>query len=196
VCGISSAGTRTSAAGKGAAAAGPARPVVLAVITRAHGLKGELAIHRFNPSSENLTPGGWVWLEGRSVKGRWARVKTSSGDRIGLEDVSDRSQAEALQGAELSIERSSLPEAAPGEFYLHDLVGFRVRDAAGREIGTLTGLQASGTKEYFVIKGADDVWLPANAPIVAAVDLEAATLHLNVEIDSEVGPQHKAPTKG
>ena len=75
------------------------------------------------------------------------------------------------------MERSSLPEAEPGEFYLHDLMGCEVVDAAGRRLGTLVGLQASGTKEYFVIKGAEDVWLPADAPIVAAVDLEGATLH-------------------
>ena len=104
--------------------------------------------------------------------------------------------ADALRGVELSIERSSLPETPPGEFYLHDLLGCEVLDSMGRRVGTLTGLQTCGTREYFVIKGADDVWLPADAPIVASVDLKAATMHLNVEVDPEDGPATKAPTKG
>jgi len=172
------------------------KPVVLAVVTRAHGLKGEVAVHRFNPASAILATGELVWLEGRQLTGRWVRVSASRGDRLTFEGVSDRTQAEALRGAELSVERASLPVADPGEFYLHDLVGCEVIDAAGRHLGSLTGLQVAGTREYFVIKGTDDVWLPADAPIVAAVDLEAATLHLNVEVDSEDGPGGKGPTKG
>jgi 16S rRNA processing protein RimM len=182
-------------AGK-AAGAEPAQPVVLAVVTRAHGLKGEVAIHHFNPDSATLAPGGLVWLEGQEVTGRWIRIRTLHGDRLALEGVSDRTAAEALRGAELSVERSSLPVADPGEFYLHDLLGCEVIDAAGRHLGPLVGLQACGTGEYFVIKGAEDVWLPADAPIVAAVDLETATLHLNVEVDPEDGPGRKGPTKG
>jgi 16S rRNA processing protein RimM len=196
VSGISSAGTRDLGAGKAAVGAKPVEPVVLAVVTRAHGLKGEVAIHRFNPDSAILTPDMLVWLEGRQVTGRWVKINTLRGDRLSLEGVSDRTQAETLRGAELSVERASLPAANPGEFYLHDLLGCEVIDAAGRRLGSLAGLQVGGTREYFVIKGTGDVWLPADAPIVAAVDLEAATLHLNVEIDPEDGLGSNALTKG
>ena len=184
----SSAGTPGLSGGEAAGAPRPARPVVLAVVARPHGLKGELVIRRFNPGSTALAVGERVWLEGRGAPGRWARVESTGGDRLGLEGVRDRAQAELLRGAELSVDRSSLPDVESGEFYLHDLIGFQVLDAAGGIVGRLEGLQASGTREYFVIKGAGDVWLPADAPIVAAVDLEAATVRLNIEIDSEKEP--------
>jgi 16S rRNA processing protein RimM len=176
----------------------PAQPVALAVIARAHGLKGEVAIHRFNPESTSLAAGESVWLEGPGLGGRWVRIRSVRGDRVFLEGIADRNQAAALRGAQLSVDRGSLPEALAGEYYLHDLLGCEVIDAVGRRLGTLTGVQVAGTKEYFVIQGARDVLLPVDAPILAAVDLEAATMHLNVEVDpeDEAGLQSQAPSKG
>lgn len=117
------------------------------------------------------------------------KVAGRRGDYLRLEGISDRVQADTLRGARLSVDRSTLPDIPAGEFYLHDLVGCQVIDAAGRKLGLLTGLQVGGTKEYFVVKGEREVLLPTDAPLVAAVDLSTATMRLNVEIESDGEPE-------
>jgi 16S rRNA processing protein RimM len=163
----------------------PAQPVVLATVGRPHGLDGELGIRRFNPESTGLEAGRLVWVDGAGIAGRWLRVQSRRGEYLRLEGIGRRTDAEALRGARLSVDRASLPEPSAGEFYLHDLLGCQVFDAAGRGLGTLAGVQVGGTREYFVVKGAREVLLPTDASLVAAVDLDAATMHLNVEVEPE-----------
>jgi len=171
--------------------------VLLAVVGRAHGLGGEVAVRVFNRESTLLVAGARLWLEAPECPGRWIRVIERRGDRLKLEGVDDRTQAEGLRGARLSVDRASFPVAAEDEFYLHDLIGAEVIDAAGRRLGVLEGLVASGSGEYFVIKGAGETLLPAEAPIVASVDLGAATVRLNVEVDPGLaGAERSDGSKG
>jgi 16S rRNA processing protein RimM len=54
--------------------------------------------------------------------------------------LADRDAAEALRGARLFVSRASFPPTAPGEYYWVDLIGCRVVNRAGVELGVVTGL--------------------------------------------------------
>ena len=164
---------------------GPRDPVVLAVVVKPHGLRGEVAIHSFNPDSELLKAGSRVWVAPRTGGGKFMEVVETGHNRLKLKGVSDRDGAEALRGAELSIPRAELPGLEPDELYLHDLIGYRVFDAQGRDLGIFRGLQMGGSQEYFVIDGAREVLLPADAPVVASADSSARKLVLAVEVDPD-----------
>jgi 16S rRNA processing protein RimM len=165
--------------------AGPAQPVLLAAVSRAHGLKGEVAIHRFNPESAVLIAGEPVWIEGQGIPSRWMQIEALKGDLLKFEGVADRTQAEALRGGQLAVDRSRLPEAEEGEAYLHDLLGYTVMDSTGRLLGRFEGLLVSGRSEYFVIKGVREVLLPSESSLLASVDRGQKTLQLTLEVDPE-----------
>ena len=175
---------------------GPRDPVVLGAILRPHGLRGELSIRLFNPESDLLFPGKQVWVSPPAGGARWMEVVEARSKLLKLKGLSSRTDAEALHGAELIVDRSELPEIDPDEVYVHDLIGCRVLDAKGTDLGTFRGIQVSGRQEYFVVDGAREVLLPAEAPVIAAVDEANRTVRLAVEVDAEgeaVAPADSEP---
>ena len=70
----------------------------------------------------------------------------------GLEGVSDRNAAEALNGVGLYVARESLPpQDDPDDFYYADLIGLSVRDPDGRTIGTVKTIEDYGAGDIVEI---------------------------------------------
>jgi 16S rRNA processing protein RimM len=61
-----------------------------------------------------------------------------------VQDVDDRSGAEALKGARVFVSRASFPTADPDEFYWVDLIGLTVVNLQGEVLGTVSGLLDTG----------------------------------------------------
>ncbi len=133
--------------------------VVLGVVTRPHGVRGELRVHLHNPDSELL-------FERERVL-----VRTGDGERevgidairrgpkgavlLWLEGVRGREAAEALRGAELCIPRSELPAPGEDEWYHVDLVGLEVRDREGRPRGEVVAVVPYPTVDALRVRGDD-----------------------------------------
>ncbi len=61
-----------------------------------------------------------------------------------VQDVADRSAAEALRGARIFVARSSFPTAGGDEYYWVDLIGLAVVNRQGAALGTVAGLIDTG----------------------------------------------------
>jgi len=59
---------------------------------------------------------------------------------VSLRDIRDRDAAAALTGAELCVRQEDLPPLEPGELYLYELIGSRVSDTGGRDLGVVDGV--------------------------------------------------------
>jgi 16S rRNA processing protein RimM len=115
--------------------------VPLGVVIGAHGLRGELRVKPYNPSSELLLSlaSARVRLPGERGDGRERGLRRARrhgpGLVLTLEGCDDRDAAEALRGAELCVPRSALPPLDEGEHYLFDLVGLEARLPDGQVVG-------------------------------------------------------------
>lgn len=132
--------------------------VALGKVTGVHGLRGALRVHGFGDDAENLLQATHVFVS-RQEMGREAEryevldVAASRGRevRIKLKGVSDRSAAELLRGAFVFVERQALQKLGPGEYYWHELLGCRVEDEQGVEIGVVESLLETGAHDVLVI---------------------------------------------
>ncbi len=95
---------------------------------------------------------------------------------VKLEGVDDRTAAARLSGAEICVPREQLPPTAPREFYRADLLGCRVVDEAGVELGVLAYFAETAAHPIMVIEGEREILLPATAKHLRKVDLLARTL--------------------
>ena len=71
--------------------------------------------------------------------------------------------ADALRGAEVAVARSAFPPPGDNEYYLADLVGARVVNRAGDELGRVQGLRSNGVQqllEVAVEQGGDALLIP------------------------------------
>ncbi len=92
---------------------------------------------------------------------------------MGLGGVGDRDAAEALRAEEIAVEAAELPELANGRYYIHDLVGCRVEDLAGADLGEIVGV-VPGPQDWLEIEQEGERSLvPMVQPLLKEVDLEA-----------------------
>lgn len=75
------------------------------------------------------------------------------GWRLSFREVPDRAAAEPLRDAYLEAATDD-PEALPaGEVFWHEVVGARVLDGAGRELGRVADVYRAGVAEVYVVRG-------------------------------------------
>lgn len=134
-------------------------------------MRGELKVELYDPSSRALRKGALVWLGERGPFRVLAARVHAPAILVSLEGIDDRDGAQRLVGADVSVERDTLPPLDPDEFYLADLVGFEVRTAAGDLLGTMEG-EAKGLAQTTLIVRRDgqDLLVPAVPGILVAVD--------------------------
>ena len=149
--------------------------VVVGRITRAHGLRGEVAVLPLTDNPDRFTAGSVVLLE----DGRRLTVAASRGAGARLlvtfDGVADRSAAEALRGSALVVPESSLPELPEGTYWPHELEGCEVVTTSGRSLGTVTDVVANPANDIWVATTPDgaELLVPAIHQVVADVDVAA-----------------------
>ncbi len=152
-------------------------------VTRPHGIAGEVKVQT---SPEYLTA-----LEGvrRVYLGETPTEKRIEGCRVHqgavllrLDGVRTRNDAEALRGARVRVRAADLPQLDEGEYYSHDLVGLRVADEAGRELGTIGEVLATGSNDVYVVNTPEgkELLLPAIDSVIRKVDLDASLMEVTV----------------
>jgi len=142
----------------------------IGTVMRAHGIRGMLRIFA---ASDAILSVRRVFIDGKEHKVE--RVQPEKENfLVQLEGIRDRNQAEALQKKKLFAPKSELPALADDEVYVADLVGCRVFDVAGANLGEVTGTFPGGAHEILVVKSGDrEFMLPMVDAIVTEVDVEA-----------------------
>jgi 16S rRNA processing protein RimM len=156
--------------------------VVVGLIGRPHGLHGEVAIDsRTDEPERRFAPGQVV----RSEDGRRSLTVASSREHSGrllvtFSGLFDRTAVEELRGTRLvvDVESAELP-AEEGEFYDRQLVGLRVLDATGTEVGRVEAVRHFPAQDLLEVKTAQGARLvPFVLDLVPEVDLGQGIVRL------------------
>ena len=157
--------------------------VEIGVITRPHGVRGELCVNYYAESFELLR--GELFLQAGTRPPRnihITQVRMHHGQPvIALEGVTDRSVAEQLRGQRLLVPETVLPQLAEDEFYLYELIGFTIEDKASATVlGVLTDVHFYGDQEVWEVHTADDkeFLLPAVPEFVNEIDTGAKAIRI------------------
>jgi 16S rRNA processing protein RimM len=89
-----------------------------------------------------------------------------------FDGVPDRSDAEALRGSLVEVDRSALPSLEEDEYYHADLVGLPADDRAGKAIGTVVAVENYGAGDLLEIEveGGKRSLIPFRAGIADLVE--------------------------
>jgi len=158
--------------------------VVLGRLADPYGIRGWLRLHPFgdDPLAWADMPVWWIGREG----GPWREVGLKGlkahGDGIVvlLDEVPDRTAAEALKGTLVGAPRDMLPPPADDEFYWGDLVGLVVVNEADETLGTVAGLIETGANDVLRVVAGDGTerLLPFVEAVVLAVEKEAGRIRV------------------
>ncbi len=156
----------------------PDKYVLLGKITRAQGLRGEVKIFSFSGQPGNFQ--GYPELvlvsktgiispplavENLRIQGKTVVVKLAS--------VTNRNQAEEIEGRGVLFAKDLLPEPAGDEYYWYRCQGKLVRDLNGRNIGRVESLFNNGAQDILVVKsGKEEILIPITKSIVVGETAE------------------------
>ena len=145
------------------------RPVTLAAIAGAHGVRGEVRLKLFGEGAEALRAFSVFDAGGRKQTLNSVRP-ANQGAVATFAEVSDRSAAEALRGTVLTVPRSALPPPAPGEYYHHDLIGLPCVSTDGAAIGHVAAVENFGAGDILEIEKPAE---PGKKPVRFMVPMNA-----------------------
>jgi 16S rRNA processing protein RimM len=106
-----------------------------------------------------------------------------------IRDVDDRNITEALQGSRIFIPRSKFPPPKKGEFYWADLLGMRVINRQGQDLGEVSDLLSTGPQTVLVIRnpGSDaERMIPFVDAYIDAVDQPERRIRVDWQADYDL----------
>lgn len=158
------------------------RPVTVGRVLRAHGVRGELLVHRYGDEEGILAPGAEVEFRkgerretftvraARPHKGSWI---------VTFDEVPDRDAAEAAGGGSLLVDAESLPALEAGTYYVFQLVGLDVVTQEGERVGRVKDIALTGAHDLLVVAGEKgEILIPSVAPFVREVDLAGGLVRI------------------
>ncbi|GAB5470015.1 MAG: ribosome maturation factor RimM [Rhodospirillales bacterium] len=154
-------------------------PILMGVVTGAHGVRGQVTVKSFAEAPEDLVAYGPLQDESG---GRLFRPRLMGRTRglliLAFEGLADRSAAQALRGTRLFLPRSALPDPEEPESYYHaDLIGLRVEDRAGRLLGRVSAVDNHGAGDLLTLETPEgERLLPFTQAAVPEVDLAGGRL--------------------
>ena len=143
-------------------------------ITNTHGVSGEVKIEVWLDSPDFLKRCGRLFAEGKEYRIRTAKIQ----NRFlitGLEGVDSVASAMELKGKHIYIDREDAP-LKKGEFFLQDIIGIRVVDVNGNDVGTLEDIFESPASTVYVVQGASEHLIPAVPEFIISTDVEKGVM--------------------
>ena len=148
-------------------------------IVNTHGVRGEVKIESWLDSPQFLKSFKRLYL-GAEQELRVVSARVHKDFVIAhFEGVDDVNAAMTLKNRTVSIRRedAKLPK---GAFFLQDILGARVVDEEGREIGVLEDVMETPASNVYVVRGKTEHLIPAVPEFIKKTDADAGvvTVHM------------------
>ncbi|HZJ51219.1 MAG TPA: ribosome maturation factor RimM [Actinomycetota bacterium] len=116
-----------------------------------HGLSGELYVTPISDHPGRFEPGAVLV----GARGELLTVERSRGHHqrflVKFEGVGDRTAAERMRGP-LYVQPGDVRALEEGEWWEHELIGMKVEDPEGRELGRITGVVSRVAQDLLVVE--------------------------------------------
>ncbi len=164
----------------------PKDVVTVARIKGAWGIRGDLKLDVLTDFLERFSPGSVLYLDDAPN-----RVERShpikSGFVVKLDQVNDRTAAEALRGKPLTVGAERVKPLEPGSYYHFQIIGMNVSTDLGECLGEVREILKTGSNDVYVVRGEGrkEVLVPAIRHVV--VDVDVSENRMVVRLPEEPG---------
>jgi 16S rRNA processing protein RimM len=151
-----------------------------------HGVKGWVKIQPLTAEPDGLLSYTRWWLgrddvwEVREIERAEVHHQTIAAKIAGSDD---RDIAAKYRGMAVAVERAALPASAGNEYYWADLIGLKVVNGPGQELGEVRQVVETGANDVLVVQGERERLIPFIADVVRQVDLEGGRITVDWDAD-------------
>jgi len=150
--------------------------ITVGKIIKSHGIRGEVKVYPLTDRIENLCSARRLFIE-KDDYGNWHRVLSLRLQNkfvlIMLSGIDDRDTADRFRNALLKIPSKNRKPLEEGVYYVSDLIGMRVRTAAGKDIGIVRDVLQNTAQDLWVVEAEQSEYLiPAVSEYIKRVDVQ------------------------
>ena len=163
--------------------------IELGAVRGAYGLKGWVRVTPFAVDGSVLESARRWWLLGSAEPRRLAlqEVKRHAESILAKwEGCESKEAADALKGGVVAVARSDFPALGEGEHYLNDVVGYRVVNREGCELGSVAGIRSGSATQWLEVEGdggPPSVLIPLVDQYVDAIEPNAKMIKVDWQSD-------------
>lgn len=131
--------------------------ILMGIVTRAHGICGDVVVKWFGGDVEAVSSYKMFQDEQGTQEYRVTRARPLKGDTFvaHFSGVDSRTDAEAMRGTPLFLDRALFPQIEDDEFYLVDLIGLKVIDDNRQPFGHVSEVHNFGAGDVIEIAPVD-----------------------------------------
>ncbi|MDE2389722.1 MAG: ribosome maturation factor RimM [Betaproteobacteria bacterium] len=168
--------------------------VIMGHIIGPFGVHGWIKVNPYTEYTDGLMeyPSWWLTRDSKD----WQMVHVIAGRMSGstlnakLQEYSDRTQALKLQGMQIAVPRDQLPDLSKNGkdgYYWSDLIGTKVLNLKGEELGKIIDLFETGANDVLRIQNANkekpEILIPFVEQYIIKVDLKLSQITVDWDID-------------
>ena len=158
--------------------------IVVGRFGRPRGVSGEIYVIPISDNPERFRKSGTFWM---GSEAGWKKVEleiiqiVSGKPVVKIEGIESPEQAKSLTNDYLYIEGTDLGKLPDGAYYHFDLIGCKVVDTGGTELGELVAVEEFPANDVWVILDANGKRrpFPAVKQFIKKVDIENKLIELN-----------------
>ncbi|MCS6842366.1 MAG: ribosome maturation factor RimM [Roseiflexus sp.] len=155
--------------------------LLIGTVVDAFGLRGEIKVRSFTDRVDHLrrhVRTVFVGEERRPFALQRVQEPKAGVLILTLGGVTDRTAAEALRGAEITIRESDAAPLERDEYFIHQLYGLRVVESSGAELGIVREVLQTGANDVIVVerRGRAEMLLPMIHDVVERLDVAAGEI--------------------
>lgn len=174
---------QSSAGNPGSPAKGEPVYLVVGMLRRPHGVRGELLMEVHTDFPERLKPGLVVFVGEAHQPLTLDRVRGhKDGLLVGFAGIATPEDAGMYRNTYVYVTAKDRPRLPDGMYYHHEILGLNVVDDTGRELGVLTEILVTGANDVFVVTrpGGDELLIPSIPETLLEISPEARQIRVRL----------------
>lgn len=173
------------------AAPPPTDLLVIARIVAPQGVRGEVRAEIVTDFPERFRRTRTVYVGEPPRRYELTRSRLQRGQVVlKLAGVESRDEAEKLRGQVVSVPVQEAVPLPPGEFFWHQVVGLRVEDVGGRDLGRVGDILRTGSHDVYVVETPEgELLLPAIKQVIKAIEPERGRMVVELLPGLEPAPR-------
>lgn len=144
--------------------------ITIGQIINTHGLKGEIKVLPLTDDIKRFKKLKTVLLKNEEIKVVWCKIQS---DKVilKLEGIETIEQAEKLKSEYLKVKREDAVKLPEGRYFVVDIVGCRVVDTNGKDVGVVKEVIFTGSNDVYWVEGEKEVMVPVIDSVVENIDI-------------------------
>lgn len=139
-------------------------------IINTHGLKGELKIYPLTDDMRRYRKLDSVFIDGIERKILWCKLQSNL-VILKIEGIDTVEDAIKYKNKYIYVNRKDAVELPLGNYFIADIIGCNVIDENGINLGLLADVIKTGSNDVYLVKGAQELLIPALKSIVVSIDV-------------------------